>query len=294
MQAVSEALRNAIDNGNPQRVLLVFASGDEFTNEDIVVTSGLHYQMDFNSETDLTIGLCPSAEVKFTMLNDVGQLNNFEFGTFRAYLGAAITEGTATESVQRTYTEKGQLVTYAFTPLGTFIASRPDVVKKLMIEISANDQMTLFDEDMPAIEGLNLTAPYTPLSILQKLCTLKGVTLGTTEFLNSGLTLSEWPEAFENMTMREVIGKIAEAACCNARFSRDGELELVWFNQTEKVFDEHDYTDFTPTWYETAAITGLNIRNDDGTAETPLGTGGNRYMIQGNPFLQSQTASTNS
>ena len=287
MQEISQALRHAIDNGNPQRFLIVFESGDEFSNEDIVVSSGVHYKMYFNSETDLTIGLCPSAEISFTMLNDVNQISDFAFGTFTAYMGAAITEGTPTEAVQRTYTEHGQQVLYAFSPLGVFEAARPDVIKKLMIDITANDRMTLFDKDMPSATELGLTKPFTPLAVLQALCNHVGVTLKTTSFLNAtSVSAAEWPEQFEDATMREVIGKIAEAACSNARFSRDGQLELVWFNQTGKTFNESDYTDFTPTWYETAQITGLHIRNADSTAELTLGTSGNDYMIQDNPFLR--------
>ena len=38
MQTLSTALQNAIDSGNPQRVLLVFGN-DEFSNEDIVIDS---------------------------------------------------------------------------------------------------------------------------------------------------------------------------------------------------------------------------------------------------------------
>lgn len=287
MQSISEALQNAINAGNPQRVLLVFSSGDEFTNEDIAVSNGVHYSFEFNSETDLTIGMCPSAHITFTMLNDLGQLDDFEFGTFTAYLGAAIYEGTASETVQRTYTEYGRQVTYAFSPLGVFSASRPDIVRKKLIDISANDQMTLFDEDMPSPTALGLTAPYTPLAILQALCSRVGVTLADEEFINAeAVSVAKWPEQFETATMREVVGIIAQTACSNAMFNRNGELELVWFRQTDKMFDEHDYTEFTPTWYQTAQITGLHIRNEDSTTELKLGSAGNVYLIQNNPFLR--------
>ena len=286
MQAVSSALRSAIDNGNPQRFLIVFASGDEFSNEDIVVSAGVHYRAYFNSETDLTIGLCPSAEISFTMLNDLNQLANFEFGEFTAYMGAAITEGTPTEEVQRTYTERGRQVLYAFTPLGVFNARRPDVIKKLMIEITANDRMTLLDKDMPSTEQLQITFPVTALNLLEALCTYIGVPLGSDGFENSDVALTEWPESFDSSTVREVVGRIAELACCNALFDRNGELRMTWFRSTSKHYDEHDYTDFTPTWYTTAQIDRLHIRNRDSTAELVLGQGSNAYMIQDNPFLR--------
>ena len=54
MQTVSETLRNAINSGSPQRVLIVF-SDREFTNEDIVLSSGVSLKEEFNSENDITI-----------------------------------------------------------------------------------------------------------------------------------------------------------------------------------------------------------------------------------------------
>ena len=95
------------------------------------------------------------------------------------------------------------------------------------------------------------------------------------------------PEQFENATMREVLGWVAEAACSNARFNRDGLLEFFWFNTSVVTrYDEHNYSDFTPTWYATAAIDGLHIRNGDSTKEYTIGGGDNAYMIQDNPFLR--------
>lgn len=293
MYQISQTLRTAIAAGNPQRVLIEFTNKPDgtayspsvvFSNEDIVVSNGLQLTEEFNPETDLTIGSCPSAEIQFTMLNDTGQLLDFEFGKFIAYLGARIDSGTPAQTAKtKTFTESGETVTYEFCPLGTFIARRPDVVKKLMIDVDANDQMTLFDADMPTALQ---TYTGTLSGMATALCNQVGVTLKTGTFLNSTMAVALTAEQVENTTMREVLGWIAEAACSNARFNRDGQLEFVWFNQVNSIFDEHNYTDFTPTWYQTKAIDGLHIRNADSTAEYTYGTGGNAYMIQNNPFLR--------
>lgn len=293
MYQISQTLRTAIAAGNPQRVLIEFTNKPDgtayspsvvFSNEDIVVSNGLQLTEEFNPETDLTIGSCPSAEIQFTMLNDTGQLLDFEFGKFIAYLGARIDSGTPAQTAKtKTFTEGGETVTYEFCPLGTFIAHRPDVVKKLMIDVDANDQMTLFDADMPTALQ---TYTGTLSGMATALCNQVGVTMKTATFLNSTMAVALTAEQVENATMREVLGWIAEAACSNARFNRDGQLEFVWFNQVNSIFDEHNYTDFTPTWYQTKAIDGLHIRNADSTAEYTYGTGGNAYMIQNNPFLR--------
>lgn len=296
MYQFSETLSEALASNAKQRVLLEFfkrPDGTEydpvvqFSDEDILISSGLRLSMEFNSETDLAIGLCPSAEIEFSMLNDNGQLEDFDFGTFRAYLGAAITSGTPEETAKtKTFTEKGESVLYEFAPLGTFIAQKPDIVRKAVIDVDANDQMVLFDEDMPDNTTLGFTYPVTLAGLASALCTYIGAELKTNEWLNSDITVSAKPEQFDNATMREVLGWIAEAGCSNARFTREGLLEFAWFNAVDKTYDEHDYTDFTPTWYETKAIDKLHIRNADSTAEYVYGSGDNAYMIQDNPFLR--------
>lgn len=293
MYQLSTTLSVAVAAGNPQRVLLEFTAKPDgtayspsvqFSNEDLVITSGLQLSAEFNSATDLEIGLCPSAEIRFSMWNTEGQLLEFEFGTFTAYLGARIDNGTPEAGAKtKTFTEHGTQALYEFAPLGTFIAHRPDIVVKKIIDVDANDQMTLFDTNMPT---LNVTYPTTLSGLATALCNQVGVTLKSSSFLNSEITVEAEPEQFENATMREVIGWIAEAAGSIARFDRNGQLEFAWFSTANKTYDEHNYSEYTPSWYETQAIDGLHIRNADSTAEYTYGAGNNAYMIQDNPFLR--------
>lgn len=296
MYVLSSTLQTAISAGNPQRVLIEFITRPDGTaydpvvqmsNEHLMMKDGLRLNSEFNSEKDLTIGLCPSAEITFSLVNDELQLSEFEFGTFIAYLGARIDEGTIGENAKKVqFQEGGETVWYEFAPLGTFIAQRPDIVRKQILEINANDQMVLFDEEIP--DGL-FTFPCTLAELTSAMCTHLGVTLKTNTWLNSDIRVSARPEQFEGATLREVLSWVAEAACSNARFDRNGLLEFVWFNPVNKVYDEHDYSEFTPSWYEVQAIDRLHIRNADSTAELkwPVnGTGTNAYLIQDNPFLR--------
>lgn len=288
MYTFSQTLQTALAAGNPQRALIEFEDDTVFTNEDIVMSAGIQLSTQFNSDTDLTIGGCPSAEIHFALLNDVNQLQGFTFGKFRAYLGARIDTGTPSGTAKtKTFTENGTTALYEFAPLGVFIAQRPNVIRKnTVVNVVANDQMTLFDVDMPAKIDLGLSYPTTIGTITASMCSYLGVTLKTTTFLNSTLTVAKEPKVFESATMRDVLSLIAEAACSIARFARDGELEFVWFNTVNKTFDEHNYKDCTQYWYETQPISKLHIRNADSTSELKIGTGSNAYMIQDNPFLK--------
>lgn len=285
MYTVSNTLRTAINNNTPQRVLLEFGNRS-FSNEDILVDEGVELREEFCSETDLTIGLTPSAEISFTMVNDSGQLRNFAFGTFTAWLGARIDSGTPANSAKtKQFTENGESKLYEFTPLGTFIANRPNVVTTKTIDIVANDRMILFDKDMPSDSALSVTYPITLENLFKKLCTKAGVSYKSSDFLNKGISVTSRPKVFDTATMREVLGWIAEAACSIARFDRDGRLEMAWFTTVNRTFNEDDYSDFSPYWYEIAPINGLNVRNSEKVVELNTGSGSNKYMILDNPFL---------
>lgn len=285
---------------HPQRIVFEFeADGAIISNEDIDVDSGVDFHETFCSETDLTIGLTPSSELSFVLFNDDRLWNEYEFGTFTAYIGVRLSwQKNNSEPVRRpeitisgtsmTVSGNGILETYELMSLGKFIAPRPSIVMKDQIDIRANDQMTLFDEDMPSDTDLGVTYPITAGQLLQKLCDYVDVDPVTTTFTNSTLSLSKRPDSFDDSTMREVLGWIAEAACANARFNRSGLLELAWFNDVtaSKEYDESNYTAFEPTWFESPRVSKIHIRNEDSTAEAIIGTGDVCYMIQNNPFLR--------
>ena len=399
----SEAFRTAYANGAPQRMAFRFTNGTIVSNEDIDIEAGVSFNEIFCSETDLAIGLCPSSEISFTLLNDDGYYNNFTYGQFTAYLGVltgttittnssttptpettqtsndwrtaptnvkavlsadgtkaviswtgndlctgyAIYEqlasgykvvGTVTGADITTYTTKaledgthifyvkprngsavgnasetvsvtigggdssrpvitingetmtvsgnGKVETYAIIPMGTFIALKPSIVDKVEIAITANDLMTLFEQDMPSATALGISYPVTAKDLLDAMCEFVGVETTADTFINSTLTLSTDPSTDGDKTMREVLSWIAEIACANARFNRAGKLELVWLNQVDKSYDESAYTQYESAWYEAGTISKLHTRNADSTAESTLGSGTQGYMIQDNPFLR--------
>lgn len=287
MQTISTALRNAINAGNPQRVLLVF-DDTEFTNEDIVINNGLTLREEFNTDENLSIGSCPSSVISFELLNDEGQLADFEFGWFTAYLGARIDTGTPTE-ITRTYTEGGSSKTYAFSPLGVFYAEKPNVLIKKTISVTAYDQMLLLETDMPSAETLGITYPTTIADIYEAICTHLNITASSSQFLNYDLVVSAEPKELSKAKIREVIGWIAECACSIARFNRDGGLEFAWFVNPDVSYSEANYSDFVYSWYQTKAIDGLYCRDTDTSTDTIEGDDKtNNYLILDNPFLKGE------
>lgn len=299
MYIPSQTLQTAMAAGNPQRVLLEFVERDTsitetFSNEDIAISEGLRLTRPFNTEEELTIGSCPSAEIEFSLLNANQQLADFTFGDCRVWIGYRIDSGTpGSEAKTAVFEEDGVNKTYEFVPLGVFNIERPDIVKRDILQVRGYDRMTLFDKEMPSREelGLEEQETITIKMLLEKMCLNVGVTLATTSFLNDDLEIGDWPTRyFDSKTMREVLRWIAEAAGSIARFNRDGQLEIAWFQAYNSVtYDEHSYSDFVQTWYQVAPIDGLKVRNQQETDESsypPDTEFENPYLIVGNPFLR--------
>lgn len=298
MIQVSTAFLTALQQGAPQRWVFAWSDGTLMSNEDISVDDGVSFDETFCSETDLTVGLTPSARIAFTLLNKDYQWQDFGFGRFSAYLGVRTAwEKNNSAAVRRpalalngttlTVNGNGRLETYEMAPFGIFNADRPSIMHKTLISIEAMDLMQLFEADMPSASALNISYPVTAKALLTAMCGYLGVTLGSDSWLNEGLTLAKAPKQFTAATMRDVLGYIAEAACAVARFNRQGQLVLVWLNRLQRSYDEHSYTDFEYTDYSTKAVNKLSVRNEDSTQQTVLssGDGDSAYMIQDNPFL---------
>lgn len=378
MYTASAAFHNAVANGAHQIALLIFDDA-VFSNDDIDVSRGISFNDYFNTEENLAIGQVLSNELSFSLFNDVGVLNDYEFGDFLATIGAQTGNETvtATGTVQASSADhvyvanatepyitidgieaatqpsgpvksiliydgivycflsdntscigyndadgsearvslnafmleqmkkwdgKGifynkstrilkiwqvtNLRTYEFVPLGVFTAERPNVPSLIEIDFHCYDRMMKFEKDMPSDAALGITYPVTFGNLMKALCDYVNVPYRTTTFINSTATISARPDDFDRVTMRDVLRWIAEAACANARFDRDGYLIMDWLRTTEQTFDESGYSEFRPYWYETKQITRLHNRASDGSYEKISGSGTEAYLIQDNPLLK--------
>lgn len=182
--------------------------------------------------------------------------------------------------------EAGTKYMYEFVPLGYFTAERPKAPDVIQIDMTCNDYMMKFEQDMPDKSSLGITYPATISTLFTKMCSYVGVTYKTNSFINSTATITKEPSDFENVTMREVMGWIAEAAGGNARFDRDGRLVIDWLRDTSQTYEATNYETFNPYWYETKKVTKLYNRGTDGSYEKTVGTGDEGYLIQDNPLLR--------
>lgn len=185
--------------------------------------------------------------------------------------------------------ESGTCKWYEFVPLGVFLAERPNAPDVIQIDMTCYDFMQKFDDDMPTASELEISYPISIGELYAALCTYVGVRPAQTEFINARAILDEEPEDFESVTMREVLKWIAEAAAANAKFNRDGELELMWLENTNQSYEATDYSEFNPYWYETKNVTKLYNRDTAEGTEATIGSGDEYYLIQDNPLLRGVT-----
>lgn len=234
---------------------------------------------------------CFSGTGKFCVYNDkTGEnitsscsLNSFMKNKSKSWNGRGIFYNK-TSRILFVY-EGGTRKRYEFVPLGTFTADRPDSPDVNLIDMTCYDIMQKFDIDMPSASELGMSYPSTISNLFVKMCDYLGVSYKSSTFINSTAIIQSEPADFESVTMREVLKWIAEAAGSNARFNRDGKLELAWLQTTSQSYAASNYSDFTPKWYKTKKVTKLYNKDTQNSSQTEYGSGSEAYLIQDNPLL---------
>ena len=105
-------------------------------------------------------------------------------------------------------------------------------------------------------------------------------------FINGNATIDKRPEAFDDATMKKVLGWLGECACANVRFDRDGVLQMAWLKNASLNIDEGNYAEFHPYYYTTPTITKVSNRTTSNGAESTKGSGKRTYLILDNPLMK--------
>lgn len=182
---------------------------------------------------------------------------------------------------------------YEYVPLGVFIADMPERRRSAVVNLTAQDRMKLFDRD--ASDWWNsLAFPLTVKQILAQMCNYLGVPLATTgDFINSSRRFATSPLVADALTFRDILKWIAGGAGGYARFTRDGALELAWFNTQAIDIPENQYfPDYEIAEYNVPKITGLQILNASDDLGVLIGDRGNVYQMLDNPIFYGDTEDT--
>lgn len=186
------------------------------------------------------------------------------------------------DNVITDYLPNGQIETYTYVDLGIFFADRPARVKTNIVSVEGYDGMSKFDV---STENMSITFPITLYGLLDTVCAFTGVQHKVRSFPNQSITIDETADIFQDVTAREVLGFIAEAAGVNAKIDYDGMLMFAWWSDSGLMIDESDYSTYVPYEYFVKPIDRLQIRGSENDIGILIGEGTNGYIIQENPFL---------
>ena len=179
---------------------------------------------------------------------------------------------------------------YEYVPLGVFIADMPERRRSAVVNLTAQDRMKLFDRD--ASDWWNsLTFPLTVKQIFTQMCNYLGVPLATTgDFINSSIRFATSPLVADALTFRDILKWIAGGAGGYARFTRDGALELAWFNTQDIDIPANQYfPDYEIAEYNVPKITGMQILNASDDLGVLIGNRDNVYQMFDNPIFYGDT-----
>ena len=271
MYNVSTAFHKAsIKDNVSTRVRFVFADTAQTVlgSERINLNTGVSVTETFCKGEDMSIGGCRSALLNVAFMNDDGALNDFEYGKCTVYLDLKINGA------------------WEACPLGVFIIDKPKKRRNSIVSVQAYDQMVLLDAIADAWWD-ELTFPMTLGEIFASMCTAVGVeSAANTDALNLNVSYEDRPFQASEITYREILGWIAEAAGCTARFTRTGKLELAWFTDisadvpASRPAFTADISEYTVSQIDKVQVSAT--QTDVGVI---IGSGTNGYQIMGNPFL---------
>ena len=219
------------------------------------------YSAMINDDDVFTIGNTCSATISFSIINPTVNLNNKEI---EVYQGLNV-NGTV-----------------EYVKLGIFKVLKPKKDRNVT-KYQCVDRMAYL-MNMPY--SSKLAFPTTDVKILEEICSQVGITLVKNGLISH--SISKKPSGY---TKREIIAYISQLQGKNARINSDGELELIWYTDTDYVVDDNKI------YYD--GISDVNseidykveyleciVRSLDGTDESVIkaGSGTNGIKIE-NPFM---------
>lgn len=230
-----------------------------------IVQGGMSINRYVATGESVSVGSCVAAELSLVLSNRDGSWNSYSFDGKEFFVEVGV------------YTSAS---TITYIPMGYFTV---DEVKfdRNTVTLAALDRMVKFDD---AIDLTQFTFPYTLKTLLERICTVCGVPLGTTgNFINYGRSVAAMPS--EAKTYRDVLRWICELAGTNGYISYDGNFYMTWYrdasgftittaNRTASEIDENTF-----------AITGVTIIKDETTYTA--GTNVRPLIIQDNPLATS-------
>lgn len=274
MYKVSQEVKNLF-NKNYIQVADITVNGvnESFSvAENEIVQGSLSIDRYSVSNSKIEVGSAVAAELTLKLKNDDGKYDNTVFEGAEVFVKIGIKKWDA---------HRWENAVIHWIPCGYFTIDEPPRALST-ITISALDRMILFDK---TVETDKLSFPMTVADLLNKICTICGVTLATdiTRLPNKDYLITAYPER-QDLTYRTLLQWCAALTGTCAFMNYDGNLELKWYEQTDLTISPSERYN-SDMQENDVAITGIYFK-DAANTEYIAGTDDYCLDLSSNGLLQ--------
>lgn len=265
MYKVSQEVKNLF-NKNYIQVADITVNGvnESFSvAENEIVQGSLSIDRYSVSNSKIEVGSAVAAELTLKLKNDDGKYDNTVFEGAEVFVKIGIKKWDA---------HRWENAVIHWIPCGYFTIDEPPRALST-ITISALDRMILFDK---TVDISKLSFPMTVADLLNKICTICGVTLATdiTRLPNKDYQITAYPEG-QDLTYRTLLQWCAALTGTCAFMNYDGNLELKWYEQTDLTISPSERYN-SDMQENDVAITGIYFKD---AANTEYITGTDDYCL---------------
>lgn len=274
MYKVSQEVKNLF-NKNYIQVADITVNGvnESFSvAENEIVQGSLSIDRYSVSNSKIEVGSAVAAELTLKLKNDDGKYDNTIFEGAEVFVKIGIKKWDA---------HRWENAVIHWIPCGYFTIDEPPRALST-ITISALDRMILFDK---TVDISKLSFPMTVADLLNKICTICGVTLATdiTRLPNKDYQITAYPEG-QDLTYRTLLQWCAALTGTCAFMNYDGNLELKWYEQTDLTISPSERYN-SDMQENDVAITGIYFK-DAANTEYIAGTDDYCLDLSSNGLLQ--------
>ena len=274
MYKVSQEVKNLF-NKNYIQVADITVNGvnESFSvAENEIVQGSLSIDRYSVSNSKIEAGSAVAAELTLKLKNDDGKYDNTVFEGAEVFVKIGIKKWDA---------HRWENAVIHWIPCGYFTIDEPPRALST-ITISALDRMILFDK---TVDISKLSFPMTVADLLNKICTICGVTLATdiTRLPNKDYQITAYPEG-QDLTYRTLLQWCAALTGTCAFMNYDGNLELKWYEQTDLTISPSERYN-SDMQENDVAITGIYFK-DAANTEYIAGTDDYCLDLSSNGLLQ--------
>lgn len=274
MYKVSQEVKNLF-NKNYIQVADITVNGvnESFSvAENEIVQGSLSIDRYSVSNSKIEVGSAVAAELTLKLKNDDGKYDNTVFEGAEVFVKIGIKKWDA---------HRWENAVIHWIPCGYFTVDEPPRALST-ITISALDRMILFDK---TVDTSKLSFPMTVADLLNKICTISGVTLATdiARLPNKDYQITAYPEG-QDLTYRTLLQWCAALTGTCAFMNYDGNLELKWYEQTDLTISPSERYN-SDMQENDVAITGVYFK-DAANTEYIAGTDDYCLDLSSNGLLQ--------